>query len=448
MSGLGELSSVVGSLAAKLEARRRAVSLSENYFDGNHPLPSLRATENIQAAEVAYRKLLELSVTNWVKLVADAPAERLEVIGFKTGDGGGVDPFWDVWQANQMDADSHLVHETALVTGQAFVMVWPNAGGSVTITPEHPSQMIVQYSPGSQRRRLFALKSWAEGDRELANLFDAENLWKFERVKDRWEPRHDAEDWPIVHGLGDVPVVEFRANPSLRPAPYGGGRSEMAPVISIQDRINRTIFQRLLTAEFSSFPQRWISGIEIDHDDSGNPINPFKSGVQNTWIAENSDTKFGQFAAADLTNLIAAVESDVQHMAAITKTPPYYLLGQMVNISAEALDASNAGLIMKTRRHAAVFGEAWEQVRGLSMKAAGLESDADLSAETVWRDIENRTLAQTVDGVLKMKALGVPNAELWSRLPNVSPQMVDAWEGQAVASSLLNGGGDEFTGIS
>ena len=159
-----------------------------------------------------------------------------------------------------------------------------------------------------------------------------------------------------------MPVVEFAANPSLKAAPFGGGRAEFEPVLSIQDRINKTIFDRLVTAEFQAFRQRWAIGWspEVD-EETGLPREDqvFKASQAFLWTfaAHPDEVKVGEFGQADFTQFIKATEADVNAMAAISKTPPHYLLGAMVNISGDALTARNPGSTAKTKKHARRFGE-------------------------------------------------------------------------------------------
>src|SRR4051812_18462851 len=115
-------------LLERLSQRCAEVKRFEDYYEGRHPVPSVpkRLTDAAFAeATAAYKNLASLGITNWVKLVADAPAERLAVSGFRFGD----QPAWDkdawlIWQRNHLDADSPLVHDNSLQTGTSFVLVW------------------------------------------------------------------------------------------------------------------------------------------------------------------------------------------------------------------------------------------------------------------------------------------------------------------------------------
>src|SRR4051812_8532579 len=109
-------------LLTKLYNDRPRVVERMAYYAGDHVLP--RAPR--QAVD-AYRRLLRQSRTNWCRLVVDAVAERLRVVGFRFGDNSAGDKdAWLIWQANALDADHELAQSDALVCGSSFVLVQPD----------------------------------------------------------------------------------------------------------------------------------------------------------------------------------------------------------------------------------------------------------------------------------------------------------------------------------
>lgn len=431
-------------LVEELMRRRAHVLRLEDYYNGKHPMPEppkRLSPSAFDAARRAYIELMRMGVTNWVKLVADAPSERLEVVDIRSiAESGRQTPdksAWRVWQEYDLDAQSMLVHDNALQTGTSFVMVDPVSGD---ITCEHSAQMIVAYKPGTRREVAAALKMWDEGDDWMATLIlpDAIHKWSGKPMAGGWRERAVAVENP----MGVVPVVEFAANPSLRPRMFGGGVGEFETVLPIQDRINKTIFDRLVTGEFQAFRQRYIVGWTPEHDDETGLPKP--AAVQAAWNsmlwtfdADPADVKVGEFSQADFKSFIEAVEADVNAIAAISKTPPHYLLGAMVNISGDAMTAAESGLASKSYKHARNFGDRWELVTRLAARQRGMPIADDVSIEVVWADIERRSWGEQVDAALKMQALGVPQEALWERLPAVSPQDILRWRGMANLQRLL-----------
>lgn len=445
-------------LLEELAKRATDVQTLERYYAGDHPLP--RPPDKMQhyrEAANAFGTLSKMGATNYVKLVADAPAERLRVTGFRFGEIENLDAdpvAWRIWQRNHLDADSGTGQHKAIVTGQSFVLVWPT-DGLAEVTIEHPAQAIVAYAPGSYRRRAAGLKCWVDDEnmrRVVLYLPDKVYKWSLAVpdgnepiVEDsaeyaRWQPTTD-ETWPIVNPLGVVPLIEFRANPDLIPSPFGGGQGEFATVLSIQDRINKTIFDRLVTAEFQAFRQRWAVGWTPDDPNHG-----IQASMSHLMSFENENVTVGEFAQADFRGFIDAVESDVQAMAAITRTPSFYTLGSISNISGDALTALQSGLIAKTEAHRDNFGESWEEVLRLALQAEGDARASDESSTVLWRDIEHRTWAERADAILKLSAVGVPREALWAMLPNVTPQDIERWRVMAAEEALFAPETEQVTG--
>lgn len=435
-----------GRLLEKLAGRGRDVSRLEAYYAGQHPLPQPpNKMQAYQEARDAFSSLSQMGVTNYVKLIADAPSERLRVVGFRFGEVENLDAdpaAWRIWQRNHLDADSGTGQHKAIVTGQSFVLVWPVKDGA-EITIEHPAQAIVAYVPGSYRARAAGLKCWVDDEgmkRVVLYLPDKVYKWATKAAENgleasedykQWQPPTD-DSWPIANPLGVVPLIEFRANPDLVPSPFGGGVGEFATVTSIQDRINKTIFDRLVTAEFQAFRQRWAVGWVPDDPNAG-----VRASMSHLLTFENENVTVGEFSQADFRGFIDAVESDVQAMAAITRTPSFYTLGSISNISGDSLTALQSGLIAKTEAHRDNFSESWEEVLRLALQAEGDPRSSDQQSMVLWRDIEHRTWAERADAVVKMAAVGVPREALWAMLPNVTPQDIERWRVMAAEEELF-----------
>lgn len=418
------------SLLKRLAERTPSILTLDNYYSGNHPLP-----ESPTNAQGAYRDLLRRSRSNWMALVVEAVVERLHVDGFRFGESiGGDGDAWKRWQVNRLDADSELVHTDALARGYSYVLVDPF---TAQITVEDALQCIVAYQAGDRRRRAAGLKVWVDDDTTKATLYLPGTITKWQRKAraGAWGERvENGDDGPeLDNPLGEVPLVEFRANPRID----GTGRSEFADVIPIQDRINETIFNRLVAARFSSFKQRWVTGLEVPVDpNTGQPVEPFKTAVDRLWVTDNPDAKFGEFSASDLSNYTKSVEADVQHLAAITRTPPHYLLGQSGAFpSGESLKSTETGLVAKCGRHQRQLGEAWEEVMRLDLRVLGDPKAGDFQSEVIWRDAEARTEGELVDALVKMGTLGVPAEVLWQRW-GASQQEIARWKQMQAGEAL------------
>jgi hypothetical protein len=419
------------SLAGDLQASEAAVF--DGYYGGAHPLQF--ATSKFRET---FGSLFAEFADNWCPVVVDSSAERLQVQGFRFGDAAGTGQrayqgdreAWDIWQQNNLDADSNLAHTEAIKTGNAFLIV--DAGDPPRITVEHPSEVVVAYEPGNRRKRVAALKRWPDYDGIMhATVYLPEGTYRFKSREAiaagepiRWAP-DDPEHVPNPFG-GIIPVIPMRNNPSM----MRGGVSDLSVVIDIQNAVNKLVTDMLVASEYAAFRQRWASGIEIPIDpDTGKPnASRFLSSVSRMWVVEDENAKFGEFNVTELRNYVVAVETLIQHLAAQTRTPPHYLtagLGQWP--SGDSLTASEVGLVAKVKRKQVDFGEAWEEAMRLAFIALGDTARASaIDAEVIWSDPEYRAEGQRVDALVKLAAIGVPPEALWQR-SGASPQEIERW---------------------
>jgi hypothetical protein len=293
-------------------------------------------------------------------------------------------------------------------------------------------QACVLYQPGTRHKRIagykrFSADPWAnlmqpalQGNVEVLILPDAIYTWM------------PGEGEPVVEDnpAGMVGLVEIIPQPRTLALP----RSELHSAISIQDRIHTTIFNRLVATDYGAFRQIWATGIKIarevikseDGTQSWKVARPFDVGANRLLANEAPDGKFGSFAESTLGGYLASVEQDIQTLAAITQTPPHYLLGQMVNIAADAIKAAESGLVAKCKRRSTHIGEGYEDAMRMAFALTGRAGATDTSAEAVWGDMETRSEGQRVDALVKMSTLGVPREVLWAKW-GASPQEIDQW---------------------
>jgi hypothetical protein len=439
----------VERLYKQLTDRQDGLDCLQDYYSGDHPLPHLQ-----EKARREFKRLLAMSRANYMQLVVDAVVGRLQVVGIRMSSTADEpdERAWRIWQANRLDADSRLVFAESVKLGTSYMLVDPPRDGDEvpTVTPEHPSQAIIEYEPGSRRRKAAGLKCWLDDwtGNIMANLFLPDRVYPFSAI---YRQGQVTVDWQAgEHGpnpLGEVPLVEYANRPQM----LEPGTSEIAGVTDVQDRINKTLADRLMSQEYGAFRQKWVTGLEIPVDENGAPTEPFKVAVDRLLVSEDPQTKFGDFNPTDIKPFLDAVRDDIKDIAAITSTPPHYLLGDLINLSAEALKAAEAGLISKVRDHMLYLGESVEDTVRLYMKAAGDKRPVDFSCEVVWKNPEFRTEGELVSALVQMKTLGVPDEALWERW-GASPQEIARWKKirdereKEAANRLLAGDLAAFTG--
>jgi hypothetical protein len=149
--------------------------------------------------------------------------------------------------------------------------------------------------------------------------------------------------------------------------------------------------------------------------------------VEDLLVAEDNDTKFGSLPATPLDGFIKAHEADLTTLAATSQTPAFELLGQMANLSAEALAAAKASQTAKSDERKHTMGEDHEQLIRLGCHLAGdADGAGDFQSQVQWADTSIRSLAQAADAYGKMvQILGIPPEVLWGKLPGLTQGDVD-----------------------
>lgn len=400
-----------------------------------------------KTARDEYTWLRRRAKVNMMRLVVTVLAQNLYVDGYRPAGLAENSEAWRFWQANRMDARQHGVHRAALKYGIAYNLVLPGEPVPV-ITPMSPRRMTAFYGdPVNDEWPLYAVevtterKKNSQGKLESINrvrLFDDMASYRFTSSQGGQRVEFDGSE---EHGLGRCPVVRYLNEVDLDEGEAVAG--EVEPLIELQDQVNSTTFNLLMAQQYTAFRQRWATGMAPIQDPEGRPIEPFRPGVDRLWVAEDATTKFGEFSATDLTGYLESRKESITEMATISQTPPYYLLGVVANLSAESLAAARDGLDRKIDERKSTFGESHEQTLRLAALAAKDEAGwEDLAAQVVWRDTSTRALAQTVDALGKLHALlGIPQQELWERVPGVTQTDIARWKAtaaQADAFAQLN----------
>lgn len=395
-------------LYKRLVDRRDMVDFFSEYYSGEHPLPWLAPQ-----ARDEFRRILKMTRSNYMGLVCDATAERLAVEGFRFGGDANADKdTWRLWQANNLDSDSDQAWLEALISGVSYFHVAPNPKDQATphIWVEHASQMIVEHVPGTNRReRAAGLKVWDDDwTGEIHAVLQLPGFiykYRAQRPKSGNMPKNPAWSEREVAGeqenglrknpLSVVSMVEIPNNPRL----LSGGVSELWDLTDIQDRINKTIADRLMTQDYGAFPQKWAKAWP-DEDEDGNP-NTIDVGRNRMVTTDVKETEFGQWDSAPLDPYSAAKREDVKDIASRSRTPAQYLLGELNNVNGSTLQAAESGLVSKVRQRMRPFGEAAEETMRIARRAANLTSEGDARMETLWSDPQYRTEGERTDAIVK-----------------------------------------------
>jgi hypothetical protein len=257
------------------------------------------------------------------------------------------------------------------------------------------------------------------------------------KVSNPWQPpswtvdgaNTFAPDGVAANPFGEVPVIPFICRPDLA----GNGLGEFEDVCDVQDRINTITLDLSVISAMQAYRQRWVKGVDPE-DADGNPQTMFDPGADLMWVTPAENAQFGEFGSTDLRPLIAAIDSSVQTLCAITRCPPHYLIGQVVNVSGDALAAAETGLVCKVIEREQEFGESWEAVYRLAGKVLGTEIPND--AEVIWKDPQFRTLTEMASASVQLKASDVPWRTRMEMLDK-TPQEIERMDAERTADAKI-----------
>jgi hypothetical protein len=380
-------------------------------------------------ATVEYKNLADRAQTPWGGLIVTSVAQALYVDGYRPGDKTENADAWKWWQINGMDSRQIAIHRAALGYGLAYVTVLPGKDDFGEPMPAmrgvSPRRMITFYNEPEHddwpRYAFQGTPAKVEGNMGWAcKVFDDTNIYYL---------NCDAQGSPTYieyrsHGLNVCPVVRYANQLDLE----GRAPGEVEPFIPVLARIDQTTFDRLVVQRFASWVVRTVAGMAKPDSEEEAAAKRLLLKIEDLLVAEDPDTKFGSLPATPLDGFISAAEADIRILAAVSQTPAHEMLGQMANLSAEALAAARASLTAKVEERRYTFGESHEQVLRLAAFVMKDQDGArDRSAQVRWRDTEIRSLAQAADALGKLaQMLGVPVELLWEKIPGFTQQDVDA----------------------
>ncbi|MET7752318.1 phage portal protein [Micromonospora sp. NPDC005367] len=403
-------------LGSRLFERQGELDLSRHYYDGMQPVTNLGISTPPEL-----RKLR--AIFGWCQSGVNAIDERLTVNGFRLPNSPAVDEsLWDIWQANNLDADAPLVHLDSLIYGSAYVIVGPGDDGYPLITAESPRNMIA-VTDTRKRKTKAAYQTYLDTDptsetygRQLATLY---TLNATVHMVDQ-----GAKGWTVIdrddHGFGEVPVVPFLNRQSTGTR---HGRSEITDAWrNTVDRACRTAVAMEIAREYYAIPQRYILGaVESAFqkaDGTGANVWEVLQGMILALEADKNGNlpQVGTFATGDPSNFTKLLDLDVHMMAGLTGLPPHYLgiYSEGNPSSADAIRLSDFRLEKAADRKSVIFGDCWERVMRLAVRVDtnGAEVSDDMrKMETDWAPRGIPTPAATTDSVTKQVAAEILPAD-------------------------------------
>lgn len=468
-------------LRGDLDAERDDLDVLRRYATGQQALPLVVPRD----APAEVRELARVSRINLIAIVINSLVQSLYVDNIRVTDSprgsakappaGGVpadatdpdkaiEPVWQAWQRNRLDKGQAGLYRAVFQYGYGFNVITPGKPTPV-IRAVSPRRMTALYDDDAPDYPVAALE-WRKGQGNVYRLYASDSSGDVGVYTLGFDPQAKRfgliVEPVIISQIDYVPVIKYVPFEDLdsddEPIPVraiGSAQNttvavltagEVAPLMLLQDQTDISSFALKSAEWYSAFRQRWIKGWTPE-----NRSMKMRAAASQLWTFEEhpDDIELGEFAETTLDGFLRSRESVLKYAATLSETPVHELIGELVNLSAEALAAAEAGRDRKVELAKTSLGESHEQMAQTTGDLMGVAVPDDI--EVVWRDTSARAFGALVDGLGKIaQMLHVPAEMLWDRIPGVTRQDVERWRAAAEQgdslgqlTSLLNaqGGG-------
>ncbi|MDY0891871.1 phage portal protein [Frigoribacterium sp. CFBP9030] len=445
---------------SELEGRATLVRRREDYVHGKQDLPFAP-----YGASLEYEDLREQAPANVLGIAVGAPTQRMRADSIRTNLGEEAEQaLWlGAWQANKFDTRQDLIYRSMMIHGRGIASVWVNKANRARpiVRPESYERVHVEMDPDDPFTPLYAVKVYSiterpsnglilpssvTSERQVGIVYDKDSMVRFERSAAGGEWVVQAES---THPMRRVPFAVYDYQPDADGRPW----SAIDPLMPQQDSLNTIRFNTLLAMQFAAFRQKIVTGFDprvVDKDGNvlyktntdGTPAldangrmqpliqSPGRVGVDRMMAFPGADTKVFDLEESNLANYVDVWDMFLTTFFSTAQIPPQYQLGQMVNLSGDALTAAESTLASLVKELQLSAGEGHEDMLELAYYASGGTEDFLPTSETEWLDAEARSFSQVVDGVQKLITTGFPRRAAYSMLPGATTTRLAEWMDQ------------------
>jgi len=422
--------------------------------DAPREVRELARTSRINLIAIIINSLVESLFLDGMRTTSPGVGDELPagvVPNLDPGAGGGdedvMSPIWRVLQKNRFDKKQGGLYRAVFTYGFGYAVATPGRSGLPVVRPVSPRKMTAMYDPTDPDYPVEAVERLTDGTYRYYEAYNGEAaMWRL--AYDRDSKRlgfMTAEPTPL--GLDYVPVIKYvnaddldLDDEPLSQALRGSERNrvdvvagQVAPVMTLQDQTDISSFALKSAEWYTAFRQRWVKGWIPE-----NRSVRMKMGASQVWTFEEhpDDIELGEFSETSLEGFLRSRESVLKYAATLSQTPVHELIGELVNLSAEALAAAEAGRDRKVGLAKVCLGESHEQLAETIGMYVGVEVPETM--EAVWKDTSARAFAAVIDGLGKVaQMLQVPPEMLWDRIPGVTRQDVIRWKEAAKQGDSL-----------
>lgn len=440
------LQEIINQDAQRLTEDLEELDEFRDYYSGEQEL-NFATDHFIEAFGDSFRDFR----SNWMEVVIAAMEERLDLqrINVRSEDGtteeDQSDAIWDALFLNEFEEMQIEVYNGALVEGRSYVIVWPDDLLGARVDANFAQNIKVTYSPFDPRIIERAIKRWVTDDGgQRLTLYTRDFIYKYKidpignqepedvQVRDTgWEELDPAisgdPSWPLPNPFGEVPIVEFHNK---------GWKSELRDLIPLQDALNMDMRKMMVSGEFYATPIDYIVTSNEEPEGGWRAEPGFIWQIQPELDFEGNvlPVTVGRLEPSKPDSFLQMVETYLQHIAAISKTPSYYFYlsskqgGRGDAPSGEALRVAETGLLKKVQMVQRLWGIRWLRVaRLIAMSLGGFSEETPIRGESVWTHPMAHFLSILLEEARMMiDDLGLPPEHAWRHIGLTEDQVQEA----------------------
>lgn len=361
-----------------------------SYAEGDQPL--VYSTARLQEA---FNDINCRFQQNWCAVVIDSALDRIELKGFDVQNVGQSKALEEIWNDEQIQLEAHDAHYAALVTHEAFVIVWKDEEGDLEVYYNDPRLCHMFYKADNPKVKEFACKWWHDETQEsyFLTLYYPDRLEYYvaqaKNTPSSAKAFKPAKTPSASNPYDVIPVFHLQINRRSK-------SGELANILTLQDAVNKLLADMMVAAEFGAFAQRWVI--------SNNDTKSLKNAPNEIWNIPAGDgqgqqSSVGQFQPTDLDNYLSAIDKLANSVAIISRTPKHYFYSAGTGISGEALLAMEAPLTKKVQQREGNFGVTWSEIAAFLLKLNGNGDIPPSQIKPIWepaQSIQPFTEAQTL----------------------------------------------------
>ena len=355
---MSDLDLAISAIAGK----QAAYNTYWRYYRGDQPV-----TYTAERLREVFRNLDARFVENLAALVIDSVSDKLTLKGITIKGMNDAQAQIDgIFGQVGLELVAEDVHETSLVTGESYLIVWKDETDGVLGFFNDSRMVHVFMDTENPYKTRFASKMYAMDDGKVSLVQYYPDHLEYYMTRNKVAAgtdlavklfeKTDQKENPY----GIVPVFQFRLHRDVR--------SELVNVIPLQNAVNKLLADTLVAAEFGAFRQRWVI--------SNSGTAQFKNAPNEIWDVPAADgvgqaTQVGDFQPTDLANYLNAIDKLATAIGIITRTPKHFLYGQGGDPSGEALIAAEAPLNRKAADYISRLTPTWRQALSFALTLLG-----------------------------------------------------------------------------